>query len=371
MTREPIRVAQVIGKLNAAGVEAVVNNYYRNIDRTKYQFDYYIEADGACQPPQELIDLGARYFVIPPCQRLPQYIRALVKRFRENSYPIVHSGMNTLAVFSLFAAWAAGSPVRINHNHSTANRGETKRNLLKYALRPFAKLFATHYCACSRYAGQWLFGKRSVEAGKVAVFNNAIDTERFRFDPQAREATRRELGLENTLVLGHVGRFCYQKNQEFLIELLAEVRKSRPEAVLVLIGIGKTEEAIRRMADELELREAVLFLSARPDVERLYQAMDVFVFPSRYEGLGLAAVEAQCAGLPVLASDNVPREAQVTDRIRFLRLEDGVSAWAGAINDLPAADRVCRIDDRFDIRREAKKLEEFYDAALAQAGRRG
>lgn len=116
--------------------------------------------------------------------------------------------MNTLSVFSLFAAWAAGVPVRICHNHSTAGRGETKKNIMKYLLRPFAKVFATDYCACSRYAGEWLFGKRAVRENKVTIFNNAIDLERFRFNPSIRESVRRELGLEGKFVIGHVGRFC-------------------------------------------------------------------------------------------------------------------------------------------------------------------
>ena len=215
----PIRVAHVIGKLNAAGVEAVVNNYYRNIDHTKYQFDFIIDSDGACQPPQELIDMGARYYVVPPYQKLFQHIKALIKLFKENNYKIVHSGMNTLAPISMYCAWRAGIPVRINHNHSTAGKGEIKKNIMKYCLRPFAKCFATHYAACSRFAGEWLFGKKMVESGKVTIFNNAIDIEKFKFNEKVRTEVRNKLGIEDKFVIGHVGRFEYQKNHEFLIDV--------------------------------------------------------------------------------------------------------------------------------------------------------
>ena len=180
MPDKPIRVAHVIGKLNAAGVEAVVNNFYRNIDHSKYQFDYFIDADSNCEPPQELIDMGARYFIIPPYQKLFQHIKELTRLFKENKYQIVHSGMNTLAPISMYCAWKASVPVRINHNHSTAGKGETKKNILKYCLRPFAKCFATDYCACSEYAGEWLFGKRMMKQGKVTVFKNAIDLDKFK-----------------------------------------------------------------------------------------------------------------------------------------------------------------------------------------------
>ena len=188
---EPIRIAHVIGKLYAGGVESVIYNYYRHIDRTKYQFDFIIDADSKIDPPQEIMDLGARFYVVPPYQKLPQYMKELVRLFRENRYQIVHSSMNSLAVFSLCAAWIAGVPIRICHNHSRPGKGETKRNILKYSLRPFSKLFPTHLCACSRMAGEWLFGKRAMKRGKVTIFNNAIETEKFAFDPVVRNEVRK------------------------------------------------------------------------------------------------------------------------------------------------------------------------------------
>ena len=246
-----MRVAQVVGKMNNAGVEAVVMNYYRHIDRSRIQFDFIVDEDSTYIPCEEIESLGGRVFIVPPYQRLVEYIPALVKLFKENQYQIVHSHINTLSVFPLYAAKRAGVPIRIAHNHSTAARGEWKKNILKYTLRPFAKVYATHYAACSKAAGEWLFGKKAMERGQVTIFNNAIDLEKFRFNPAMRDEVRKELGIENKFVIGHVGRFCYQKNQEFLIDIFAEVYRQNPNAVLLLIGEGedraKIEEKVQKI----------------------------------------------------------------------------------------------------------------------------
>ncbi len=354
--------------MNAAGVEAVVNNYYRHIDRDKYQFDFIIDSDGTGSPRTELIELGARYFTVPPYQHLFRYFVALRKLFVENRYLIVHSSMNSLSVISLFAAWSAGVPVRINHSHNTAAAGEFGRNLLKNILRPFSRVFATHCVACSRCAGEWLFGKRHFQRGEVTILRNAIDTKLFRFDPIIRDTIRKRYGLEDCFVIGHVGRYCYQKNQEYLLELISRLRKTQPDIRLLLIGTGTTGEKLKKKAEQCGVDQAVLFLGARDDVSDLYQAMDLFLFPSRYEGLGLAAVEAQCTGLPVIASTAVPEESKVTDRIRYLPLKDGVSSWLEEIRLEHGLrrDRLVSIDPRYDIRIEVKELEKLYDRAVSQ-----
>lgn len=372
MAEKTIRIAHIIGKLNAGGVEAVVNNYYRNIDHTKYQFDFFIDSDGACQPPQELIDMGARYFVIPPYQNLFQYIKTLTKYFKENHYKIVHSNMNTLAFFSLFAAWLAHVPVRINHNHSTAAKGEAKKNVLKYALRPFATVFATHYGACSRFAGEWLFGKKLVNEGKVTIFNNAINTEKYKFDPVVRNEVRTELKLNNQFVIGHVGRFCFQKNHEFLIDVFNEIYKKEMNSLLLLVGIGELQEEIQKKVHQLNLQNNVIFLGARNDVSRIYQAMDVFVLPSRYEGLPVVGVEAQTAGLPCVLSNQMTSETVMVKETKVLPLNVGAEAWASAVLANKGKIRKNVTADikkaGFDIKTEAKKMEIYYDKVIHSIG---
>lgn len=373
--KKTIRVAQVIGKLNAAGVESVMNNYYRNLDHSKIQFDYIIDEDSTCEPPQELIGMGAKYYVVPPYQRLPAHLKALVKLFKENKYQIVHSGMNTLSVFSLFAAWIARVPVRINHNHSTANKGEGNRIIVKYALKPFAKLFATDYFACSEYAGRWLFGDKTYNKGKVKVFNNAIDLSRFEFDVDKRNEIRNKYRIgEEVLVIGHVGRFMPQKNHAFLLEVFEKIQKINPNSLLMLIGDGELREEISATVRRLKLNNKVIFIDPTTKVEDYYQAMDVFCFPSIFEGLGLVAIEAQASGLPVVVSDAVPYEADITNVIKHLSLNESREKWVDTIIKYAKVDRSRALNlqnSKFNIKKESKKLENFYLSAVNIANKSG
>lgn len=363
-TAQPIRVAQMMTDMNYGGVEMVVMNYYRHIDRSRVQFDFFA-LEGSTLPQREEIErLGGRVYVVPKYTRLPQYEQEIIRLFQQNGYRIVHSHMNTLSVFSLWGAKRAGVPNRIAHNHSTAGKGEGAKNAMKYLLRPFAAVYPTRLCACSETAGRWLYGKKPFR-----VFNNAIETGRFVYDPAVREAVRRELGLGDRLVLGHIGRFCYAKNHEFLLDVMAQVRRLRPDAVLLLIGEGEGEADVRRKAEALGLRDAVHFLGRQSDPAKFYQAMDAFVLPSRYEGLGIVLIEAQAASLPVICSSEVPQEAKILSSMRYLSLQDPPAVWAAAA--VQAAEQEKRRDTTaelrqagFDIGTEAKKLEEFYLSLL-------
>ncbi len=250
---EPIRVAQIMGKMINGGVEAVVMNYYRHIDRSKVQFDFIVDADSThTQFLQDQIEsLGGRIYIVPPYQKLGQYIPALVAIFRKNSYQIVHSHINSLSVFPLYAAKKAGVPVRIAHSHSTAAPGEWKKNIFKYMLRPFSKIYATHYVACSKLAGEWLFGKKAMRNGQVTIFNNAIDLDKYCFNKKVRDEVRNELGLQNKFVIGHVGNFRYQKNQDFVIDVFREIHARNPESVLLMIGDGEDFERIRARVESM------------------------------------------------------------------------------------------------------------------------
>ena len=361
---QPIRVAHIIGKMVNGGIESVVMNYYRHIDRTKVQFDFFVDEDYTeefkVMPPEEIRQLGGRVIIVPPYQQLNRYIPELVRLFRENRYQIVHSHINTLSVFPLYAAKKAGVPIRIAHNHSTAAKGEWKKNILKYALRPFAKVYATHYAACSRTAGEWLFGKKAMERGEVTIFNNAIDLEKFRFNPAVRDEVRKELGIEDKYVIGHVGRFCYQKNQEFLIDIFAEVYKQRHDAVLLMIGDGKDRTRIEKKIKKRSL-ENVILLGNREDVNRLYQAMDVFVFPSQYEGFGMGAVEAQICGVKTIVSKALPLETVIASTTIVLDLKDGEKVWAQEILQCNAQNTIVNSAYLYDISKQVNKLTEYYE----------
>lgn len=356
---EPIRVAQVVGKMVGGGVEQVVMNYYRHIDRERVQFDFLVDADSTLVPAGEIEGLGGRVFTVPPYQRLASYERELERLFRGEHWPIVHSHINALSLFPLRAAKLAGVPVRVAHSHSTAGRGETARNAAKSVLRTFSNLYPTHRMACSCYAGEWLFG-RGVE---FEVVYNAIDLSRFAFDADARARARADLGLvDDQLAIGHVGRFMPQKNHRFLVDAFFELSRLRPDAVLLLVGSGGGEAAAKGWAAERGVADRVRFLGRRDDVERLYQAFDAFVLPSLYEGLPLVSVEAQAAGLPCLLSDRITREVDVTGTVRFLPIDDP-KVWAEALAGVEPGVRIAtpreNLED-YDIDRAAERLVARY-----------
>lgn len=357
--QKPIRVAQVVGKMVGGGVESVVMNYYRHIDRSKVQFDFLVDEDSTCVPEEEITSLGGRVFRVPPYQHPIRYRHELIRLMREQQWPIVHSNINTLSVFPLSAAKKAGVPVRIAHSHSTMGKGEFAKNAMKLALRPFANVYPTVRFACGHYAGEWLFGKNH----DFTVIPNAIELDKFRFDPTVRQETRKELGIaDDTFLIGHVGRFMPQKNQTFLVDLLADLLPSRSNTMLVFVGEGPDKAEVQQHAEELSVAEHVMFLGQRSDVNRLYQAFDVFCLPSLYEGLCLVGVEAQRAGLPCLFSDAITREVDVTGTSRFMPI-DSYEEWSSSISALEPGTRIDSSDKAFsdyDISENARKLTSMY-----------
>lgn len=359
----PIRVAQVVGKMNGGGVEAVVMNYYRHIDRSKVQFDFLVDEDSTRVPEEEITALGGRVFRIPPYQHPIRYRRELIRLMREQQWLIVHSNINTLSVFPLSAAKKIGVPVRIAHSHSTMGKGEFAKNMMKLALRPFANVYPTVRFACGHYAGEWLFGKKH----DFTVIPNAIELDKFRFDPTVRRETRKELGIaEDTFLIGHVGRFMPQKNQAFLVDVLADLLPNRPKTMLAFVGDGPDKADVQQHAEELGVSDHVLFLGQRSDVNRLYQVFDVFCLPSLYEGLCVVGIEAQCAGLPCLFSNSITREVDLTEASRFIPIESP-KEWSSIISALGSGTRIgfpekAFID--FDICQNAQRLTSIYKNLL-------
>lgn len=323
---EPIRVAQVVGKMVGGGVEAVVMNYYRHIDRSKVQFDFLVDSDSTLVPLEEIESLGGRVFEIPPYQHVVEYQKELQRLFKQEGWRIVHSHVNALSVFPLRAAKRASIPVRIAHSHSTSGKGEYSKNAMKWVLRHFANIYPTARAACSERAGRWLFGEKY----DFTLFYNAIDLERFKYDAGKRKRTRDELGIENdTFVIGHMGRFMAQKNHSFLITAFAKFLKFEPNSLLLLAGNGDHIGQIEDLATKLGVADRVRFLGYRSDSDCLYQAFDCFALPSLYEGLPLVAVEAQCSGLHCLLSTAITREVALTEGVEFLDI-DSADEWVKA-----------------------------------------
>lgn len=363
--KPPIIVAQIMGKWLGNGVESVIMNYYRHLDHSKVQFDFICDEDSTRIPYDEIKKLGGRVFLVPKYQNLQKYLKALEKLFKENQYRIVHSNINTLSVFPLYAAKKAGVPIRIAHSHSTSNPKEWKRNLIKNILRPFSKRYATDYFACSEVAGRYLFGNKTFDRGEVKIIHNAIDIEKFKFDEVARKKLRKELGIkDNTVVIGHIGRFVQQKNHTFLVDVFKEYHKKNPDSKLLLVGSGPLEDEIKKKVERLSLKDSVLFLGQRDDINKLYSVMDVFCLPSLYEGLGIVGVEAQTTGLPCVFSDEIPDDIKIIDSIKFIKLTDKLKIWSDEVAKIVNSKRPSTKSDKFakdyNIEKAVTSLEVEY-----------
>ena len=319
----------------------------------------------------QIESLGGRVIVIPPYQKPIAYHKALYKLFTQNKYPLVYSHLNTLSVFPLFAAWRAGIPIRVAHSHSTAGkgRGETKRNIMKYILRNFSRVFPTEMCACSNLAGAFQFGKKAVQSGRVLIWPNAIETERFAYNEAVRNEMRKTLNLTDKFIVGHAGRLVPVKNHNFLIDIFAEIHKRRGDSVLLLAGDGPLKDDITAKVKRLGLDDCVIFAGSVNDIERYYQAMDVFILPSFYEGLPVVGSEVQVSGLPFLCSDKVTPETKFCDNLRFMSLKESASDWArealrisnGHVRrDMSSYAR----EAGFDVKVQAAKMTKWYCTLL-------
>ena len=372
MNTEPIRVLQVIGIVAGGGVESVVMNYYKHIDRSKVQFDFVVHDDNIVDITDIVESMGGKVYKVPSYSKnIFGFMQGVYHIVKAHKYNIVHCHMTTLGVFSLGPAWLAGAKVRILHGHNTTVKSETKRNIMKMFLRPLSVFVANRYFACSRAAAHWLYGSDK----DSRIINNAIDVECFQYKEEMRQALRNELGLVDKFIIGHIGRFVYQKNHEFLIRLFHHVAQELPDAHLVLVGDGPLRESILNQLKLLGLLERVTYLGLRDDVYNLYSLFDVFYFPSWYEGLGVVAIESQAAKLPILMSNFVPDEAIIDSSLakKIGITDEDIDIWinetkriysninhpCNGVNPRIGINN-CINTEGYNIQLEAKRLEELY-----------
>lgn len=328
-----IVVAQIIGKTLNGGVEACIFNYFKAIDKSKVTFDFFVENTSDIINKDVIESMGGRVIITPKYTHLFKYISFLKKTFKKNEYDIVHSNLNTLSVFPLFAAWLAHVKVRIAHSHSTSNKKEHLRNLIKNILRPFSKVFATDYFACSKLAGEYLFGKRAVKKGRVFILHNAVDIDRFKFNPEIRKQMREKYHInDDEIVLGNIGRMVEQKNQTFLLDILKNLDLNKYK--LVIVGDGPLKEDLHKKTAKLHLENNVIFVEKTAKPEYFYNMYDIFLLPSLYEGLPVVGVEAQINGVSCICSNFVTRETKISELIKFIELAD-YSNWLLYINNCP------------------------------------
>lgn len=355
-----IRVLQCVNNMHRAGLETMLMNYYRHIDRNKIQFDFLTHRPTRSEYDDEIEDLGGKVYYAPRLypQNYPAYFRYMKRFFIEHpEYRIIHSHIDAMSYLPLMAAKKAGVPIRIAHSHNTSIDKDFKY-LMKEAFRWQLPHVATDYLACGTEAGKFLFGNRDFQ-----VIPNAIDTSGFRFSIETRDAVRRSLGIENAFVIGCVGRLTAQKNISFLINVFREICKVDPNSVLLVIGGGNEENELQALTKKLGISERVMFLGIRSDVNDLYQAMDVFVMPSLFEGLPVVGIEAQFSDLHCVFSSSITREVSISEKAHFVSLERSYSDWASYILRLKrvVGDRNPNFQcQRYDIEQAKDVLEQYY-----------
>lgn len=370
-----IRVLQVFTIMNRGGAESMIMNYYRAIDRNKVQFDFLVHRSEKAAFDDEIESLGGKIFRLNAISPFfpGKYYDELRSFFKEHQgYSIIHSHLNTFSYFPIKIAKEFKIPYRIAHAH-TATEKITLKELLrpasaKEALKKFIKFRlkkrihknTTHYFSCGEKAGKWLFGVQQ----HFKIMNNAIDAEKFVYNPLVSAEYRKKNNIGDQLVIGHIGNFTNPKNHSYLLKVFKALLSKNENCCLVLIGDGPLRKSIEQEAKELSIDHKTHFLGLRTDIADLCQMLDIFVFPSFYEGLPVTLIEAQSAGLKILASDTITREVHLTDDITFLSIQDSPDVWAEEILKKAPYKRANHLElikkEGYDIKSSVKIFQDFY-----------
>lgn len=341
------------------GITSVILNYTKGMDREGLQFTFPVYEDTIPKLKEELEELGRTVTVPNRKQNVKSYIKALFCLLNEDFDVLhVHGNSGTMLIETVVAKLRGVKKI-ILHTHSTSTNHPLANALMKYPMM----LLADVLMACSDAAGTWLYGKQ-----KYTVLNNAIDIQKFQFDPQNRKEYREEFGVqEDEFLIGHIGHFTPQKNHFFLLDIFRAYHKLDPKAKLLLIGGGADFERVREAAEKMELQDSVIFAGRRSDAASVYSAMDLFILPSIWESLSLVTLEAQANGLPALVADVVPLDAKCTDRVFYEPLSHKPEEWAEAVQrirkqnfDRNADTREAIAEKGFDIHKEAGDLRNIY-----------
>lgn len=355
----PVRVLNVISNLRRGGTEQCVMNYYRHMNRELVQYDFLVlsKEDGIYE--DEIQEMGGRVYKIPAFSKNPvsNYLQ-MHSFFRKHHYSIVEvHAPSPIRYRYCSAAKKYGAKNVIFHAHNNSDR---ERSDMHYRAASKVRMNTDYRFACSKQSGEYTFC-----CDDFKVMPNAIELERFVYNPEKRETMRREMSVQDQFVIGHVGRMCDQKNQPFLVDVFAEVCRMQPNAVLMLVGDGELRADLESQVRNLNLEGKVIFTGVRQDVPDLFQAMDVFVLPSRWEGLGIVALEAQAAGLPCVFADTITQEVNVSKNTTYLSLKDSHAKWAEEILRFRGEQRKIDLErlraGNYYIHEQARSLCSFYE----------
>lgn len=353
---------------NPGGVEKVIYNYYQKIDREKLQFDFLCNSHNKIAYEDELLDMGAKtYHVTARSQNRSLYHKELTQVFEEHAteWKTIWVNVSSLAnIDYLKYAKKYGIAKRIIHSHNSRNMDSKLRGILHALNKRVVDKYATDFWACSKEAAVWFY-KDSL-SDKVVIINNAIDVDVMAYDEEKRLAIRESHGWNDKYVIGNIGRLHFQKNQSFMIDIFKLYKETHPDSVLIFIGQGEDEDMLRAKVKDYELEDDVFFAGLQKDIQGWLSSFDLFLFPSVFEGLSVAALEAQANGVPVLTSEKVVSpDTKMCKNFYFLSLEAGEEAWCKEVEKLSSIQREghdvikqCFVDKGFEIGTEAVKLME-------------
>ena len=373
-----IRILRIVSVLNKGGIETQIMNIYREIDRARFQFDFLVTREEEGVYDAEIHELGGRIFQIQSVRKsgLLKFAKNCDMFFKQHpEYKIVHCHMNTWAVLDI--ARKNNVPIRIAQSHSAQQKSNRGHNVIRLAesccksiMKRLIPRGATHFWACGKDAGEWLYGNKIAET-KMVVIPNAKDIKSFGYDEVKRSSARNALGISPpTLVVGHVGSFTEVKNHKFIIEIFQELHRLKEDSRLCLVGVGPLQTSIRQQVSEFGLNDAVIFLDLRDDVHRLLSAFDVMVFPSFFEGMPNVLIEAQAAALPCVVSNEITSEIDFDmGLLEFMSLADAPSKWAHQLLRKYDMDREISVENLvkrgYDLHTLVKWLEDFYESCNA------
>jgi len=386
MDNKKINILLYSNKWLSGGIESFIMTLYKNIDREEFNVDILVSQDINSLYDDDIKAYGGTKFRTmdkiyqSPIKRTIHNFKAFYRFLKKhNDYDIIHLNIaNSVDMIYGFLAKKAGIKKVIFHSHNSAI-GKQNKALKEFAHNISKKLFERYgdaYFSCSTEATNWLYTEKNIKKGKVTTINNSIDARKFAYNEESRNEIRKELKIENELVIGNVGRFTEQKNHEFLIEIFEEIMKIHPRSILILIGGGENEEKIRKIVSQKDLNDKVIFIGETNQVANFLLAMDAFLLPSLFEGKPIVAVEAQAASLPIFMSDCITKEIRfIPELVFYMPLNQNPKEWAKQIVNNCNKERKNRYQEicqkGYDISTTIKQIEEQYKKLLKNEEQNG
>lgn len=337
------RLLCIVGGMNIGGAETFLMKIYRKLDKSQYQIDFAVGIEGAGAYDDEILSMGGRIFhIIPKSSGLIKNFNSIKQLVKREQYKyVLRISQNSMSALELLASKLGGAKVNIfRSSNSNSVSGNRKEKIIHAFFKFMPRLFANVKIAPSTEAAEFMFGKDCIKKGKAQILPNGIDLDYYKHDEEARLKLRQQFKIENKFVIGHIGRFNQQKNHKFLIEIFDRIQKLNDNSVLLLVGMGELENKIRKKVSEFCLTEKVIFAGVRSDIPALLSTMDVFIFPSFYEGMPNTVIEAQATGVPCIISDKITREAALTKLVQYKSLEDSPESWAETALNFEATNRI-------------------------------